>query len=372
MSPTTIASMSKPVIAVVGLRFGSAFAELYHLHPEVASVVVCDADASIAQELAARLGGVRTLPTFAAVLADPSIDAVHLCTPIPLHLEQSLAALAAGKHVACAVPAATDLDGCRRLAAAERASGKRYFMAETQAFSSDFLLVRDLHRLGKLGRLQYLKGAHHQNMEAWPDYWLGLPPMWYATHALMPLLLLADSPITQASCFGSGTIRPELAVRYGSPFAVETAHFRFANGLVAQVERSLFETAIPTCEEFEVFGSAAAFTRNRVVRLTDHVEGWGRGFANTTEHIHPPLRLDLLTPAFAARLLGVQPAHPQATTHAGHGGSHPHLVDEFVRCVVDNRPAAIDARTSAMCCAAAMVAHQSALAGGVLLDVPTL
>ena len=364
--------MDKPVIAIVGLRFGSIFAELYQLHPDVASIVLCDTDPQAAAELSVRLGGVRILPSFAAVLADPSIAAVHLATPIPLHVDQSVAALAAGKHVACAVPAATDLEGCQRLVAAERASGKRYLMAETQAFGSDFLLVRDLHRRGALGRIQYLKGAHHQNMEAWPDYWLGLPPMWYATHALMPLLLLADAPITQVSCFGSGTIRRELADRYGSPFAVETAHFRFANGLVAQVERSLFETATPNCEEFEVFGSAASFTKKRLVRLNDRVEDYSRGFSTTVQPVHPPLRLDLLTPGFAARLLGVHAERPESPLYAGHGGSHPHLADEFVRCIIQDRPSVIDAAASAMCCAAAAVAHQSALAGGVLFDVPVL
>ena len=374
-----LGTMRKLVIAVVGLGFGRCFAELYHLHPQVAEVVLCDADQAAAMNLAATLTGsgsgrssckVRILPSLDAVLADATIDAVHLCTPIPLHLPQSLAALAAGKHVACAVPASTDVAECAQLVAAEQASGKRYFMAETQVFSSEFLLVRDLLRQGQLGRLQYLKGAHHQNMEAWPGYWLGLPPMWYATHALLPLLLLADAPITHVSCLGSGSLRPALAAPYGSPFAAETALFRFANGLAAQVERTLFEAAIPSCESFEVFGSTASFSNGRLVQLTNQIEGWGRGFTTRSQHVHPPLRLDLLTPEFAHRLLGVEAAHPTAPRHSGHGGSHPHLVDEFVRCIVEDRPALVDARAAARCCAAAAVAHQSALQGGVQLPVP--
>jgi predicted dehydrogenase len=365
--------MNTLVVAVVGLRFGSTFAELYHLHPQVSEVVLCDADHAAATALAARLGAsrVRVLPTFEAVLADPLIDAVHLCTPIPLHVPQTVAALAAGKHVACAVPATTDVAECAHLVAAEQASGKRYFMAETQVFGSEYLLVRQLLQQGCLGRLQYLKGAHHQNMEAWPDYWLGLPPMWYATHALLPLLLLADSPITHVSCLGSGAIRPELAARYGSPFAAESALFRFANGLAAQVERTLFETAIESCESFEVFGSQASFSGGKLVQLTDQVAGWGRGFNVHAKPVHPPLRLDLLTPGFAPKLYGVDPNRPESPAHAGHGGSHPHLVDEFVRCIAEGRPSAVDARTAARCCAAAAVAHQSALQGGVLLPVPT-
>ena len=40
------------------------------------------------------------------MLADPDIDAVHINTPIPLHGQQSIQALKAGKHVACTVPMA--------------------------------------------------------------------------------------------------------------------------------------------------------------------------------------------------------------------------------------------------------------------------
>lgn len=362
--------MSTLRIAVVGLRFGAAFAHLYRLHPDVAEVVVCDPDAAVLAQVARDLGGARTLPSLEAVLADPAIDGVHLCTPIPLHVPQALACLQAGKHVACAVPASTDIDDCGRLVAAEQRSGRRYFMAETQNFSAEFFLVRDLIAQGRLGRLQYLKGAHHQNMDSWPGYWKGLPPMWYATHALMPLLAIAGAPITHVSCMGSGSIRQELADCYGSPFACETAIFRFANGLAAQVERTLFESATPGCESFEVFGSQAGFSANRIIRLTGQVAHWGRGLTTTTEHVHPPQRLDLLPPAFALKLLGTAPGDPAHPAHDGHGGSHPHLVNEFVGCIRDDRPSAIPAAAAAGCCAAALIAHQSALQGGVLLPVP--
>lgn len=362
--------MTQVRIAVVGLGFGASFAQLYAFHPDVAEVVVCDPDESLRARVAQALPAARSVASLEEVLADPTIDGVHLLTPIPLHVAQTVACLEAGKHVACAVPAATDLGDCRRLVEAERASGRRYFMAETQNFSAEFLLVRDLLRSGQLGRLQYLKGAHHQNMEHWPGYWRGLPPMWYATHALMPLLALAGAPITHVSCLGSGSIRGDLAEVYGSPFACETAIFRFANGLAAQVERSLFETAVPNCETFEVFGSQMGLSRDRVIRLTDRVNPYGRGCVVESQGIHPPLRLDLLPPAFAQRLLGVQAGSPAHPVYNGHGGSHPHLVHEFVACITEDRPSAIPATAAAGCCAAALTAHQSALKGGVQLDVP--
>ena len=44
--------------------------------------------------------------------------------------------------------------------------------------------------------------------------------MWYATHCVGPMLALTKAAAEYVSCFGSGTIRKELAKCYGSPFAV--------------------------------------------------------------------------------------------------------------------------------------------------------
>ena len=47
-------------------------------------------------------------------------------------------------------------------------------------------------------------------MDGWPNYWPGLPPMWYATHCVGPMLALTEPPPNTSRCFGSGTIRKEL------------------------------------------------------------------------------------------------------------------------------------------------------------------
>lgn len=64
--------------------------------------------------------------TLEEVLADPTIDAVHLGTPIPLHAEQSVAVPEAGKHCACTVPMATSLDDIRRIVKAKRQYGNPF------------------------------------------------------------------------------------------------------------------------------------------------------------------------------------------------------------------------------------------------------
>ena len=116
--------------------------------------------------------------------------------------------------------------------------------------------IRQLYEQGKLGHLQFLQGSHHQDMDGWPDDWPGLPPMYYATHCVSPCLAIAGAEAEYVSCIGSGRISSELAAKWGSPFAVESAHIWFRDSdLVARVYRSLFATARQYRESFDVFGT---------------------------------------------------------------------------------------------------------------------
>ena len=83
-----------------------------------------------------------------------------------------------------------------------------------------------MQRKGELGRIQFLRGAHYQDMEHWPPYWLGLPPMHYATHAVSPVLALAGMQAKAVHCFGSGVMRAELHEQYGNPYPDRDRHLR--------------------------------------------------------------------------------------------------------------------------------------------------
>src|SRR5205823_5509954 len=118
---------------------------------------------------------------------------------------------------------------------------------------------------GELGRIQFLRGSHQQDMEGWPNYWPGLPPMWYATHCVSPCLAILSKEGKPAvaehvTCHGSGRIREDLIKQYGSPFAVESATFKIKDSDVAAEDtRSLFDTARQYRESFDVYGSKKSF-----------------------------------------------------------------------------------------------------------------
>jgi predicted dehydrogenase len=358
-------------IGIVGLGFGAEFIPIYQNHPDADMYGICQRNEESLNQIGDAFGVDHRYTDYAEMLADPDIDAIHINTPIPNHAEQSIAALEAGKHVACTVPMATTVEECEAIVEATRASGKNYMMMETVVFSREFLYVQDLVRSGELGRIQFLRGAHQQEMAGWPGYWEGLPPMHYATHAVSPLLALAGKHADYVMCLGSGQISDELTSKYGSPFAVESALIKLRDSnLSAEITRSLFETAREYVESFDVYGDKLSFE-------WEQTEG-------DRPVIHRGEDAERVTvPDFADRLpegiqrYTTQGVYDEEHEHlsfkqgSGHGGSHPHLAHEFVRSIVEGRKPIVDEVTSANWTCVGICAHESAMNGGQRVDLPT-
>ena len=374
--------MKKINVALVGLGFGGAFAGIYKAHPNVGELTLCDASPEALKKTCDYIGGARTAGSLEEILADPSIDAVHLVTPIPLHADQSVAVLEAGKHCACTVPMATSLEDIRRIVKAKRTSGRNYMMMETTLYTYQFLYAKRMKETGELGRIQFLRGSHYQDMAGWPDYWMGLPPMWYGTHAIAPMVALSGSRVCRVNAFGSGTMAEELVKRYGNPFPVESALLEFENGLKGEATRSLFETARVYQEGMFVYGSKKSFEwgfrdgDDPIVTTLREPEGRSRG--GVTDCAVTPMPNDYadLPEALWPFTVGgnYDPLNPQDSLKrgagGGHHGSHAHLVHEFVMSCVEERKPWIDEHLGGNITAAGICAHESALRDGEPVIVP--
>jgi predicted dehydrogenase len=370
--------MSNPPvnIAIVGLGFGAEFIPIYQRHPDARVCGICQRTESKLNEIGDALGIEKRFTSFDALLEDPAIDAVHINTPIPDHAAQSIKALKAGKHVACTVPMATSVDDCREIVSLTRETGLKYMMMETVVYSREFLYVKQLYEQGELGKIQFLQATHQQDMDGWPDYWPGLPPMHYATHCVGPCLALTQADAEYVSCFGSGTIRDELIPEYGSPFAVETCHIKLRNSdLTARISRSLFDTARQYRESFDVYGSKKAFEWP-LIEGEDAV-------LHTAKKPEAEIPQRVKVPDFADRLpeeirpfttQGVYDMdgneHLSFTQGGGHGGSHPHLAHEFVRALIEDRDPYPNAAQSANWTSVGILAHDSAMNGGQIRQLP--
>jgi predicted dehydrogenase len=374
---TTAVSRDRKVrIAIVGLGFGAEFIPIHQRHPHAELVGICQRSREKLDQVGKAFGVERRYERYADLLACPDIDAVHINSPIPDHAPMAIAALEAGKHVMCTVPMATSVEDCRKIVDLAAKTGLRYMMAETVVYAREFLFVKQLSDRGDLGRIQFLQASHQQDMDGWPNYWPGLPPMHYATHCVGPCLALERKDAEEVSCFGSGRIREELIGHYGSPFAVETAHVRLRQSdVVARVIRSLFDTARQYRESFDVYGSKQSFEW----QLCEHEQP----VLHTAKKPEPEIPARVPVPDFAHLLPepirrfttgGVYDSddhqHLSFTQGGGHGGSHPHLVHEFVTALVEGRDPYPNARQSANWTCTGILAHESAMQGGVIKKLP--
>ncbi|MEO5603776.1 MAG: Gfo/Idh/MocA family oxidoreductase, partial [Cyclobacteriaceae bacterium] len=329
-------------IAVIGLGFGAEFIPIYKKHPNANIVAICQRNKSKLNEIGDAFSIEKRYTDYDALLRDPGIDAVHINTPIPEHGTQSIKALKAGKHVACTVPMATTVEECEEIVGLTKEKGLTYMMMETVVYAREFLFMKELYDKGELGKIQFIKASHQQDMDGWPNYWPGLPPMYYATHCVGPVLGLMRAEAEYVSCFGSGTIREELHHHYNSPYAVETAHIKFRNSdLSAHVYRSLFDVARQYRESFEVYGSKKSVEWPLIEGEPLVLHTAKKPEDEIPEKLTCPDYAKLLPePIQRFTTKGVYDAedhqHLSFTQGAGHGGSHPHLVHQFLNALIKN------------------------------------
>lgn len=358
-------------IALAGLGFGAEFIPIYQAHPDAEIAAICQRSPDKLNAIGDAFGIERRYTDYEALLQDPDIDAVHINTPIPDHAPQSIMALRAGKHVACTVPMATSIDDMREIVALSASTGKKYMMMETVVYSREFLFVREMYEKGELGRVQFLRASHQQEMAGWPGYWEGLPPMHYATHCVGPVLALTGDEADVVSCVGSGRIDEKLIGVYGSPFAIESCQIQYRNSdLAGEVTRSLFNTARQYRESFEVYGSEKSFEWPLIEGEPCVIHT-----GETPERVEVPDFSHLLPdPIRRFTTQGVYDSdanqHLSFTQGSGHGGSHPHLAHEFLRALIEDREPMPNARQSANWTAVGILAHESALDGGRQRQLP--
>ena len=357
-------------VAIVGLGFGKEFIPIYQHHPCTNMYAICQRTPTQLDEVGKQFGIAQRYMSFDELIRDPKVDAVHINSPIHLHASQSIAALRAGKHVACTVPAATTVEECREIVRAAKESGMNYMMMETAIYTREFLFVREMCERGQLGRIQFMRGCHQQEMAGWPGYWEGLPPMHYATHAVSPCLALVKGEAEYVSCYGSGRIAEKLQAKYNSPFAVESALFKVrGQELAFEVTRSLFETARQYIESFDVYAEKKSVEWARIEGEEPIVHS-----GEKPERVPVPDFARLLPqPIQRFTTKGVydsEHAHLSFVQGGGHGGSHPHLVHEFISSIVEQRASFPDVYQSTNWTCAGICAHESALQGGKQVPLP--
>ncbi|HUC21732.1 MAG TPA: Gfo/Idh/MocA family oxidoreductase [Streptosporangiaceae bacterium] len=350
-------------VAIVGLNFGARWVPHYLAHPDVGRVVLCERSADVLDRVGEAVGIDERHLELRTVLDDDTIDAVHLLTPLPVHAEQTIATMNAGKHCAVAVLPSLDIADLGEIVRLQKLTGKNYMMMETGAYTDAVIHLQQLVDSGVFGDVVFGRGEHHQDMSGWPGYWVGLPPLWYSTHALAPLLAVLRTQVTTVRALGAGRMTADMASRWGNPFPTEIGLYELAGSDAAiEVTRSMFQTTRASVESFSLWGTRHGLDWGRTAQEHGLFYTWGemapggRGRPVLAEPYRPP------------DLSHTMPA-PLRSLPQLYDGAVPRLVHEFVRSVVERRRPTLDAVVAANWTAAGFAAHQSAISGGQVVNV---
>jgi predicted dehydrogenase len=249
--------------------------------------------------------GVRTYPSYAALLGDPDVEAVYVPLPNSLHRPWVERAVAAGKHVLCEKPLApTAADGAA-MASASAAAGVTLLEAYMTPFHPRAAAIDALVRSGRLGALRFARAAFtgvldRANDHRWRPDMGGGALLDVGVYCVAPLLAAAGRPpvhVTAAASMATSGVDASFS-----------GWLDFGDGFTAAIECS-FEA--PERQSLEIVGTEAAvlvdraftpgpedvaFTvRGRDGRSEEIVAGGADPYRAMIEHVRQVVR-DGMTP----------------------------------------------------------------------------
>ncbi|NLO73725.1 MAG: Gfo/Idh/MocA family oxidoreductase [candidate division WS1 bacterium] len=348
-------------VGVVGLRRGSVFVEIFSRMPECQVTAVCDLRADLAQAMAAAHPGAAAYTDY-DVMVDKDLDVVVIATPVQSHVEQSVAALSRNRHVLCEVPAAGNLQDCRTLLRAARASKGKYMMAENGVFWAFVEAWREMVREGRLGKLLHAECEYIHDMrelirgpDGQPTWRAVLPPIHYCTHSLGPVLSLTEDRCVKAVGFSTGAnILP------GGPIDMEVAMFQTAQGASVKLLRGLIAERRPPLHYYSIYGTRGVLETSRSPEdPVGTTLAMFRDVPNLPRMMKMPLGLTHANVAWPVAALG-------------YGTAEIVMVRAFLRSLLDDTRPPVDIATALNMTVPGLVAHVSAERGSAPLPVPDL
>jgi predicted dehydrogenase len=376
--------------------FSESFIPLFRAHPGVDEVILCDLDAEKLREKSDKFGVSSLCPSLDE-LCQTNVDAIAIFTQNWLHGPQAVHALRAGKHVYSAVPAAITMKEITELVRTVEETGKTYMVGETSYYYPTAIYCRERFRRGDFGDIVYAEGEYYHDFDHglydvmkwrggkdWKRF-AGGPPMYYPTHSTSMIVGVTGAHMTHVSCLGwvdrheDGLFRQGVNI-WDNVFSNETALFRMSDGSSARINE-FRRIGHHGGERINLYGTEASFEEQSHHRIW--VNKSYDECVDLTEYLScadvpasDAGRMESL-PASDAFYRGVSRVHPVhrlprefAGLGNGHYGSHQFLVHDFVTSCVSGKTPPNNAWDAARYLIPGLIAHESALKGGVLLEVP--
>ena len=170
---------------------------------------------------------------YEAMLADPSIDVIDICTPHPLHASQAIAAAKAGKHLILEKPIALTYEETVHVRDAVRRAGVSVCVCFECRFSAHFTMIRSVIDQGLLGTIHYAEVDYYHGIGPWygqfdwnvkKDFG-GSSLLTAGCHALDALLFFAPGEVESVHSWSTRSGNPAFSAYEYDTTSVSLLHF---------------------------------------------------------------------------------------------------------------------------------------------------
>ncbi|KAA1262421.1 putative 4,5-dihydroxyphthalate dehydrogenase [Rubripirellula obstinata] len=291
-------------------------------------VGVTDRRPEAATEFAAK-NDIEAFDSLEAMLADPRIEAVSICTPSGAHMDPAVAAAKAGKHVIVEKPLEITTERCDEIIRACEEAGVRLAVTFQSRFHESSRLIKQAVEQGRFGKItmgdayvKWFRSQAYYDSGAWRGTWNmdgGGALMNQAIHSV-DLLVWLMGPVKEISAMTATMTHERIEVE-----DVAVATLKFENGALGVIEATT--TAFPgSLKRIEISGS-----HGTAVLEEEDIIQWS--FAEETDEDE----------AIRKRMAGKNSsgggaADPSAIDHHG----HTQLFEELVASVNEDRPTVIN------------------------------
>ncbi len=389
-------------VAVIGCGgFARGFVPLFQRHPYVGEVYICDIVPERVEEYRVKFGA-TVIGSFEEALERKDIDAIALFVERHKHGPFVKAALEAGKHVYSAVPMASEVSECGEIVELVKKTGLTYMMGETCIYYPCSMFCKREYERGTFGKFIYGESQYHHDLSHFPQRFIddrpasAVPPFLYPTHSTAMLMHALDTHVTKVTGVGYRDQEENTPFKKGenpwdNEFSNEFSLMQLANGGTARVnECRRIGIKAPSSFVSSFYGTEGAYEFSNAQHIVTHLSPKGVTLADVSKEVNPvameehrgdegfmervanhgwagndisPIQMD----TFALR---THLPEVYMNTPSGHMKSHMLLIDDFCRAVWERKLPSVDAWRAARWTVPGLIAHVSAVEGGVLKDVP--
>lgn len=392
-------------IAIIGCGgFAQSFVPFFKAHPHVDKVYVCDIVPQRVQDYAEKFD-VEIIESFEAALENPEINAVAIFTQRHLHGPMSVAALNAKKHVYSAVPMGITPEECKAIIDAVKENKRTYMMGETCIYYPCSMYCKKEYDKGTFGNFVYAESQYFHDLSHFPQDFIddkpnsAVPPFFYPTHSTAMVLHATGAHVTKVTAFGYKDVEENTPFEKGknpwdNEFSNEFSLMRLNNGGVARVsECRRIGYKAPSSFISGFFGTQGSYQFNNaqhlLVQMNNDESGEYRvNLTDVSDEVNPYDMTDNKgkDDDFKVKVANhvwqgnnrspVQDERDRELPSefeeipSGHMYSHKFLIDDFCNAAYKGQMPYVNAWTAARYTVPGLIAHQSAIMGGVPLDVP--